>query len=395
MSLKERIAALQQREDAAQNSHLPVSSSNVANGGQLRAKIAQFESKGGVPVPRGSFGLGAPPPAPPKPRTELYGNRMRPTPAAVLERRPTSPFAAVEDDSSLPAARALSPQPTGSSASDDQHGDKKNLKLTRGTAFSTALDIARKAEADVHANAEKRRSGSWLTPQFTGSSAALLTPQNTGGALVPQNTGGTGGRLTPQHTGECPASPPLSPLAPYSPGWVPRSPTLGSPRARTLSGAYSPRFGSPTTLQSPTIVTEEERTESPMPEEEEVEQTEGIPAAIDSAEPSPTATLDERIPQPQPTPTSPRSPYSPQSGSETDVDPASQRSSMDDASPDSFHSGLALHYASPSSSSYPSQSQPQSISNNSTSQEEEFDPYAQGYQELSYGVGMGMGMGMG
>ncbi|KAJ7878980.1 hypothetical protein B0H14DRAFT_1621090 [Mycena olivaceomarginata] len=47
----------------------------------LRAKIAQFESKGGVPVPRGkfdSFGSAAPPPQQNKQRRELYGNRMKP-----------------------------------------------------------------------------------------------------------------------------------------------------------------------------------------------------------------------------------------------------------------------------------------------------------------------------
>ncbi|KAF7363992.1 hypothetical protein MSAN_01057900 [Mycena sanguinolenta] len=46
----------------------------------LRAKIAQFESKGGVPVPRGkfdSFGSAAPPQQN-KQRRELYGNRMKP-----------------------------------------------------------------------------------------------------------------------------------------------------------------------------------------------------------------------------------------------------------------------------------------------------------------------------
>ncbi|KAJ7264880.1 hypothetical protein B0H12DRAFT_1101278 [Mycena haematopus] len=47
----------------------------------LRTKIAQFESKGGVPVPRGkfdSFGSAAPPPQQNKQRRELYGNRMKP-----------------------------------------------------------------------------------------------------------------------------------------------------------------------------------------------------------------------------------------------------------------------------------------------------------------------------
>ncbi|KAJ6531099.1 hypothetical protein B0H19DRAFT_861183, partial [Mycena capillaripes] len=69
-SLKERPAVLQQRN--AEPHAAP-----------LRAKIAQFESKGGVPVPRGlqSFGIGAPPPvdhSQQQRRGELYGNRMKP-----------------------------------------------------------------------------------------------------------------------------------------------------------------------------------------------------------------------------------------------------------------------------------------------------------------------------
>ncbi|KAJ7764793.1 hypothetical protein B0H16DRAFT_1525773 [Mycena metata] len=78
MSLKERIAAIQQREDRDREratSPTPpnggpssgTTTTNNANGGvngvtlpasasagALRAKIASFESKGGVPVPRGS-----------------------------------------------------------------------------------------------------------------------------------------------------------------------------------------------------------------------------------------------------------------------------------------------------------------------------------------------------
>ncbi|KAF9440352.1 hypothetical protein P691DRAFT_822110, partial [Macrolepiota fuliginosa MF-IS2] len=44
----------------------------------LREKIARFEKKSGVPVPCGSFGLGAPPPVDGHPRcqNELYGNRL-------------------------------------------------------------------------------------------------------------------------------------------------------------------------------------------------------------------------------------------------------------------------------------------------------------------------------
>ncbi|KAJ7685735.1 hypothetical protein DFH06DRAFT_49708 [Mycena polygramma] len=75
MSVKERTAMLQQRNA---ESLAPA----VGHAAPLRAKIAQFESRGGVPLPRGlqSFGIGAPPPVDhaQQRRGELYGNRMKP-----------------------------------------------------------------------------------------------------------------------------------------------------------------------------------------------------------------------------------------------------------------------------------------------------------------------------
>ncbi|KAF9447578.1 hypothetical protein P691DRAFT_706478, partial [Macrolepiota fuliginosa MF-IS2] len=88
VNLKERIAALQQRTgsnaSAAQRSVSPTPQPTSHQGAAptsasaLREKIARFEKKGGVPVPRGSFGLGAPPPVDGHPRrqNELYGNRL-------------------------------------------------------------------------------------------------------------------------------------------------------------------------------------------------------------------------------------------------------------------------------------------------------------------------------
>ncbi|KAJ7286490.1 hypothetical protein C8J57DRAFT_664816 [Mycena rebaudengoi] len=73
MSLKERIAQLQYK-----NGDDPALAAAVGHAAPLRAKIAQFESKGGVPVPRGSFGLGAPPVPHHSTKGELYGNRMKP-----------------------------------------------------------------------------------------------------------------------------------------------------------------------------------------------------------------------------------------------------------------------------------------------------------------------------
>jgi hypothetical protein len=89
INLKERIAALQQLSNTSNPPpSLTLSSNNdvspalqppTANANiKLREKIARFEKKGGVPVPRSSFGLGAPPPQDghTKRHGELYGNRI-------------------------------------------------------------------------------------------------------------------------------------------------------------------------------------------------------------------------------------------------------------------------------------------------------------------------------
>ena len=82
VNLKERIAALQQRS-VSPNTHQSAQAVPRGlpspNSGGLRDKIAKFEEKGGIPVPRGSFAVGAPQlaeNAPPKKRGELYGNRV-------------------------------------------------------------------------------------------------------------------------------------------------------------------------------------------------------------------------------------------------------------------------------------------------------------------------------
>ncbi|KAI6103595.1 hypothetical protein F5141DRAFT_216501 [Pisolithus sp. B1] len=84
VNLKERIAALQQR-NVSPNQHpsTQVASKGIpiAGTGTLRDKIAKFEEKGGVPVPRGNFAMGVPSPltenAAAKKRGELYGNRIQ------------------------------------------------------------------------------------------------------------------------------------------------------------------------------------------------------------------------------------------------------------------------------------------------------------------------------
>lgn len=82
VNLKDRIAALQQRNAPSTVSDAknpqPLNPARLP-GGSLRDKIATFEKKGAVPVPRGSFAQGAPPPEDKeasKRKGELYGNRV-------------------------------------------------------------------------------------------------------------------------------------------------------------------------------------------------------------------------------------------------------------------------------------------------------------------------------
>lgn len=78
----------------------------------MRDKIAKFEEKGGIPVPRGSFGMGTPQlaeNAPAKKRGELYGNRVQNMgrPAGSPSSRSGSPLPPA-DDSPLPRKRCVS-----------------------------------------------------------------------------------------------------------------------------------------------------------------------------------------------------------------------------------------------------------------------------------------------
>ncbi|KAG6915743.1 hypothetical protein DXG01_010040 [Tephrocybe rancida] len=190
-NLKERIAALQQRNvsssspaDRPSSPSVPVTTNVGPNSAGLRDKIARFEKKGGVPVPRGSFGLGAPPLAengPLKRRGELYGNRI-PGMRNTSGSRAGSPFDAgrvvslsqleggeeVDGESEyLPSSPSspsspsvpftglspqhtgsiggITPQFTGSALAPQYTGNKEPV---RGTAFATALEMARKVEAD-------------------------------------------------------------------------------------------------------------------------------------------------------------------------------------------------------------------------------------------------------
>ncbi|KAL4068122.1 hypothetical protein J3A83DRAFT_4042505, partial [Scleroderma citrinum] len=115
VNLKERIAALQQRNvSPSQHSSTQMASKGLptAGTGALRDKIAKFEKKGGIPVPRGSFGMGAPLPVDTqaaKKRGELYGNRIqglgRPSEPPVSRTGSPSPF---NGDAPSPRKRCIS-----------------------------------------------------------------------------------------------------------------------------------------------------------------------------------------------------------------------------------------------------------------------------------------------
>ncbi|KAH9966570.1 hypothetical protein BC827DRAFT_676384 [Russula dissimulans] len=93
-NLKERIAALQQCSAPPSPATHPTSppprdASLAPPRGSLRDKIAKFERKGGVPIPRSSFGTAVAPleEAGSTKSRELYGNRV----AALGKGRPTAP----------------------------------------------------------------------------------------------------------------------------------------------------------------------------------------------------------------------------------------------------------------------------------------------------------------
>ncbi|EJD02266.1 uncharacterized protein FOMMEDRAFT_21020 [Fomitiporia mediterranea MF3/22] len=156
VNLKERIALLQQKANSssphasgsatsgsaaaagagasALGSPNGSASSSAANspagsGSALRERIAKFEQKGGVPVPRGSFGIGAPPlqleqtheGSAARKRGELYGNRIasvsRATPAVGLGSPPSAIRHQLTGNAAVISAAAKSLVPSMSAGS--------------------------------------------------------------------------------------------------------------------------------------------------------------------------------------------------------------------------------------------------------------------------------------
>ncbi|KAJ4498552.1 hypothetical protein C8R41DRAFT_818393 [Lentinula lateritia] len=168
VNLKERIAALQQKNaDQTQHPTSPPlttagssSSKPQSNVAALREKIAKFEKKGGVPVPRGSFGLGAPPSDSGQAKTsrELYGNRI---PAPVKPQntgggsiRPQYTGSSLMQQFTGPANSTRSPSPLEGSTRSFSSPSPPLEPLRpihtgrRATDFSKAMELARKAEIE-------------------------------------------------------------------------------------------------------------------------------------------------------------------------------------------------------------------------------------------------------
>jgi len=128
-NLKERIAALQQRNGSPSPSPSPTPPPRDASltppRGSLRDKIAKFERKGGVPIPRSSFGLSAPPAedAGSTKSRELYGNRV----AALGKGRPTAPGNSPHRAATSPATLVTSPS---SRNSPDDNVSEATAELT-------------------------------------------------------------------------------------------------------------------------------------------------------------------------------------------------------------------------------------------------------------------------
>ncbi|KAF9261466.1 hypothetical protein L218DRAFT_498929 [Marasmius fiardii PR-910] len=249
VNLKERIAALEQRNNASQwpSSPLPTSTNSSflspqTTGGALKDKIAKFEKKGGIPVPRGSFGLGAPPlaeNAPAKRRGELYGNRIPsavrshitgpqltggvstqitgPSPPNWADHRHSfaldgkipgleydghnedtggfePPDSSLGQPQELSYASRASPPPVPT-LSDPPSSEKVGVErrvasdsVRRGIPFASALELARKAETDKQGVYDPRSRETSLSPAHTGASNRQFSPTSQGDSLSTETT---------------------------------------------------------------------------------------------------------------------------------------------------------------------------------------------------------------
>ncbi|EFI28301.1 hypothetical protein CC1G_13830 [Coprinopsis cinerea okayama7 len=149
-NLKERIAALEQQRNAGKPSRATSPSPGLGGSaggpsvGALRDKIAKFEKKGGVPVPRGTFGLGAPPPpeARVQKKGELYGNRI-PQPVRMVSANHTGNSGGVTSHSTgggMGTGIGMGQPPSRSSSSMGFNYDRDYRRSVSMSSVITDLD---------------------------------------------------------------------------------------------------------------------------------------------------------------------------------------------------------------------------------------------------------------
>lgn len=193
-NLKDRIAALQQRNVSASHphdNHPPPSLTAVprigtgATVGSLREKIASFEKKGAVPTPRGSFGIGAPPvdDGSSRRKGELYGNRVpglsKPIavplelPGLPNSRRRTVSSSVYLNSSPRPSRPASPTLPESRSDSLSDAGDSPSPSRSQ-RRFSTFGELSPGLPFSI--SPSKRRSVSDVPPQILLSHRALPEP---------------------------------------------------------------------------------------------------------------------------------------------------------------------------------------------------------------------------
>jgi len=151
--LRDRIAALETKSQSASPPQKPSASpsSLTRSPSKLRDKIARFEEKGGVPVPRGSFGLGAPPlqAASPQRKGELWGNRLpelsRPNVVPSLHSHSSSQHI---DDAS----------PERPSVLDRDTGKSRRTTLQFSPDSTPALQVLRTSASMMSLNSNEPRS---------------------------------------------------------------------------------------------------------------------------------------------------------------------------------------------------------------------------------------------
>jgi hypothetical protein len=236
-NLKDRIAALQQRNGTPSPTSSPTPHSRDASvtppRGSLRDKIAKFERKGGVPIPRGSFAMGAPMPEDPSTKSrELYGNRV----TALGKGRPTAPGNPGHRSVTSPAPISTTPNAQISANDDTESSARLISDSTSHTIPSPTPPERRSLSGPIERSDEEQEDTAEqtschqeisiqldavsqprvLTETDSGSSDPVITTVKTVECTVsPLNTSSAGPAVTTLSPGETPERVP-SPQRPVS-----------------------------------------------------------------------------------------------------------------------------------------------------------------------------------